>query len=132
MKQETKVKKAKRLIEEMKKERGYALEEWEFVCREDPDFFEAYNNLYRHSLGKGKFLDIKTKEFIAIAVLSHRGLPANNIIAHIRRAMDHGASRQEILEVIETTINVGGSPTFFIGLNALLTMEKTDLSKKAV
>lgn len=120
--------KAERLIEEMKKERGYILKEWEFVCRKDPDFFEAYDNLYKAALGKGKALDIKTREFIAIALLSHRGLPASNIISHIKRAMKHGASEEEILEAIETTIVPGGAPTFFNGLNALLTMEREHTS----
>lgn len=125
MKTETKAEKAERLMAESRKERGYLFDEWAFMCREDPDFFEAYNNLYKASLGEQKALDIKVKEFVAIALLSHRGVGIGAIVAHMQRAMKHGATKEEILEVIESTICAGGAPTFHHGLKALLALEES-------
>ena len=124
MNEETKRAKAERLIAETIKARGYIYPEWEFVCKSDPDFFENYNNLYNSSLGKSGALEIKTKEFISLAILAFRGLSTDVLTAHIKRAMDNGATKEELLEVLETTLIPGGAPTFFNGLKALLDLDK--------
>lgn len=111
--------KADALIERMKKDRGYIYPEWEFAARADPDFVDAYNNLYRMALSDGTALDAKTKEFIAIGILAFRG-EVSSVKTHILRAMRLGATKQEILEAIEATIIPGGAPTFYNGLSALI------------
>ncbi|MEI7903083.1 MAG: carboxymuconolactone decarboxylase family protein [bacterium] len=111
--------KADALIERMKRDRGYIYPEWEFAARADPDFVEAYNNLYRKALTDGAALDAKTREYIAIGILSYRG-EVNSVKTHILRAMRLGATKQEILEVVETSIIPGGAPTFFNGLSAMI------------
>jgi AhpD family alkylhydroperoxidase len=111
--------KAEALIERMKKDRGYIYPEWEFAARSDPEFVEAYNALYRAALNDGRALSAKTKEFIAIGILAYRG-EVNAVKAHIQRAMRLGATKQEILEAVETSIIPGGAPTFFNGLSAMI------------
>jgi 4-carboxymuconolactone decarboxylase len=111
--------KADALIERMKKDRGYIYPEWEFAARADPDFVEAYNTLYRKALTDGAALDAKTREFIAIGILSYRG-EVNAVTTHILRAMRLGATPQEILEAVETSIIPGGAPTFYTGLRAMM------------
>jgi AhpD family alkylhydroperoxidase len=111
--------KAEALIERMKKDRGYIYPEWEFAARSDPDFVEAYNNLYRAALNDGQALSAKTRELIAIGILAYRG-EVNAVTAHVLRAMRLGASKQEILEAVETSIIPGGAPTFFNGLSGIL------------
>jgi AhpD family alkylhydroperoxidase len=111
--------KAEALIEKMKKDRGYIYPEWEFAARSDPDFVEAYNNLYRAALNDGQALDAKTRELVALGILAYRR-DANAVKAHILRALRLGATKQELLEAIETTIVPGGAPTFFVGLSALM------------
>ena len=110
--------KAEALIEKMKKDRGYIYPEWEFAARSDPDFVEAYNNLYRAALNDGQALTAKTRELIALGILAYRR-DVDSVKAHILRAMRLGATQQEILEAVETTIVPGGAPTFFVGLSAL-------------
>lgn len=124
MNEEKKHAKSERLIEETIRTRGYIFPEWEFVCRSDPDFFENYNNLYVSSLGKSRVLEIKVKEFIALALLAFRGVPTNVLISHIKRAMDNGATKEELLEAFEAALIPGGAPTFFNGLKALLSLDK--------
>ena len=111
--------KAEALIEKMKKDRGYIYPEWEFAARSDPDFVEAYNTLYRAALNDGQALSAKTRELIAIGILSYRG-EVHSVKAHIARAMRLGATRQEILEAVETCIVPGGAPAFFHGLSAII------------
>jgi alkylhydroperoxidase/carboxymuconolactone decarboxylase family protein YurZ len=111
--------KAEDLIEKMKKDRGYTYPEWEFAARSDPDFVEAYNNLYRVALTDGKALNAKTREFIAIGILAYRG-EVNAVKTHIERAFRLGATKQEVLEAVETSIVPGGAPTFFTGLSAII------------
>jgi alkylhydroperoxidase/carboxymuconolactone decarboxylase family protein YurZ len=111
--------KAEALIERMKKDRGYIYPEWEFAARANPDFVEAYNNLYRLALGDGAALSAKTREFIAIGILAYRGEVAA-IKTHILRALRLGATRQEILEAVETSLVPGGAPTYFHGLQAIV------------
>ena len=124
MNEESKRAKSERLIQETIKARGYIFPEWEFVCKTDPDFFETYNNLYASSLGKKGALEIKVKEFIALALLAFRGLPTDVLVSHIKRAMDNGATKEELLEALETSLIAGGAPTFFNGLKALMDFEK--------
>lgn len=110
--------KAEALIAKMKKDRGYIYPEWEFAARSDPDFVEAYNNLYRAALNDGQALNAKTRELIALGILAYRR-DVDAVKAHILRAMRLGATQQEILEAVETTIVPGGAPAFFVGLSAL-------------
>jgi alkylhydroperoxidase/carboxymuconolactone decarboxylase family protein YurZ len=116
--------KSERLIKEAIKARGYIFPEWEFVCRLDPDLFESYNNLYASSLGKSGALSIKVKEFIALALLAFRGSPTDVLVSHMKRAMDDGATKEELLEALAAAFPAGGAPTFFNGLKALMSLDK--------
>ena len=111
------------LLEKMKKERGYVLPPLEYAVKQDVDFMEAYNNLYKRVLTDGKALPAKTREFIAIALLAYRGHD-HAVYEHAKRALRLGASRQELLEAIETTILPGGAPAFATGLRALMRIDK--------
>jgi alkylhydroperoxidase/carboxymuconolactone decarboxylase family protein YurZ len=44
-------------------------------------------------------------------------------VAHMRRAIRLGTTRQELREVLETCLIPGGAPTFHRGLSALLELE---------
>jgi alkylhydroperoxidase/carboxymuconolactone decarboxylase family protein YurZ len=112
--------KADALIARMKKARGYIYPEWEFAARRDPEFVEAYNRIYERGLGEGKHVSAKVREFVAIALLAFRGGEKAGLIAHMERAIRFGATREELLEVLETCLIPGGAPTFHRGLSALL------------
>jgi alkylhydroperoxidase/carboxymuconolactone decarboxylase family protein YurZ len=121
-------KKAGDLLEQMKKDRDYIYPEWEFAARHDPDFLEAYNNLYKVSLNDGQALPAKTRELIAICLLAYRG-EVDSTVAHMKRALRLGATRQEILEALESSIIPGGAPTFYHGLTAMLIVFEQSESK---
>jgi alkylhydroperoxidase/carboxymuconolactone decarboxylase family protein YurZ len=111
---------AEALIARMKEARGYIYPEWEFAARQDPDFVETYNRIYEQSLGEGRHVPAKVREFVAIALLAFRGGEKAGLVAHMQRAIRLGATREEIFEILETCLVPGGAPTFHRGLSALM------------
>ena len=111
------------LIARMKEARGYIYPEWEFAARQDPAFVETYNRLYELGLGDGRHVPAKVREFVAIALLAFRGSDKDALIAHMKRAIRLGATREEIFEILETCMIPGGAPTFHRGLSALLEVD---------
>lgn len=112
-------KKAESLIRRMRKTRGYLYPEWEIVARRDPQFFSAYDGLYREALASGRGLPIKYRELVALGILAFRGAGSDAIANHIRRALRYGATRSEVMGALEATIIPGGAVTFLNGIRGL-------------
>jgi AhpD family alkylhydroperoxidase len=125
MADETAEKRREELLRTMREQRGYMLGPWEFMAEKDPDFIEAYNDLYSKGLSDGKALPIKTRELIAIAILAFRGR-TDGVYEHMKRALRHGATKQELIEAIETMLVAGGAPTFSTALRALMRIEQEE------
>ncbi|HYE94055.1 MAG TPA: carboxymuconolactone decarboxylase family protein [Terriglobales bacterium] len=96
---------------------------WEWVAREDPEYVAARQPLSELSLGEGKALSIKQKEMVIIGILAYRGREAG-VVAHMRRAVQHGATKRELLEAIEAAAVPGGGPTFSTGVQALMKLDQ--------
>src|SRR5262245_4138802 len=111
------------LIARMKDARGYIYPEWEFAARQDPAFVETYNRIYEQGLGDGRHVSAKVREFVAMALLPFRGAEKAGLVAHMKRAIRLGATREEIFEVLETCLVPGGAPTFHCGLSALIELD---------
>jgi alkylhydroperoxidase/carboxymuconolactone decarboxylase family protein YurZ len=80
---------------------------WESLLKLDPDFLAAYLKFSAVPWRKNH-LDAKTKELIYIAVdAAATHLYEPGIRQHIRAALSHGATAQEIMEVIELTSTLG-------------------------
>jgi alkylhydroperoxidase/carboxymuconolactone decarboxylase family protein YurZ len=87
--------------------RGFWSPIWEGLLEQDPDFFASYLAFSSVPWRQGP-LEPKVKEFIYIAVdaaATHLFVPG--IRLHIRQALVHGATAQEIMEVIELTSTLG-------------------------
>jgi alkylhydroperoxidase/carboxymuconolactone decarboxylase family protein YurZ len=111
---------AERLKAEALKDRGYVYPEWEMVAREDPDFMASYNQFYRDALNRDGGLPIKYRELVALGILAYRGVWEGALINHIKRAMEHGATKAEVIGALEAAAIPGGAPTFVTGIRALL------------
>src|SRR5207247_2952388 len=96
---------------------GYAY--WEWVAREDPEYAKARIPLSELSVGEGKALAIKYREMVIIGILAYRGAGQEGMLAHMRRAIQHGATKRELLEAIESAAVPGGGPTFAAGARTL-------------
>ncbi len=76
---------------------------WDWVAREDPEYVAARQPLSQLSIGEGKALSIKHREMVIIGILAFRGTK-DGVVAHMRRAIEHGASKRELLEEIGATM----------------------------
>src|SRR3954452_18346671 len=80
--------------------RGYWSELWDSVLELSPDYFEAYTNLSSEPWKTG-VLAPKIKEFVYIAVdAATTHLYNQGTRIHIANALRHGATRDELMEVL--------------------------------
>lgn len=100
---------------------GYAY--WEWVAREDPAYARARIPLSELSVGEGKALAIKYREMVILGILAFRGASQEGILAHMKRAIQHGATKRELLEAMESAAVPGGGPTFATGARALMQLD---------
>ena len=101
----------------------YGYPYWEWVAREDPEYVKARKPLTDLSVGEGKALPIKYREMVIIGILAYRGGSQEGILAHLRRAIQHGATKRELLEAIQSAAVPGGGPTFSAGVRALMQLD---------
>ena len=102
---------------------------WEWVAREDPEYVAARQPLSELSIGEGKALSIKQREMIIIGILAFRGRK-DGVVAHMRRAIQHGATKRELLEAMQSAAVPGGGPTFSTGVQALMELDQAGVFKK--
>src|SRR2546426_10809594 len=95
---------------------------WDWVAREDPEYVRARGPLSALSVGEGKELSIKHREMVIIGILAFRGRD-DGVVAHMRRAVEHGATKRELLEAIQAAAVPGGGPTLSAGGQGLMKLE---------
>jgi alkylhydroperoxidase/carboxymuconolactone decarboxylase family protein YurZ len=129
---ETKEAREQRIIKSLRDTKGFKMyEEWDWAVGQDPDFLEIYsrwtNSFWSSTYEDGqpfeRVLHPKYKELIAIILLANRGFYLS-LVAHMKRALLLGASKQEIFEFLEASIIPSGSPTMHLGLRALMELER--------
>ena len=87
--------------------RGYWNEFWDGLLMLDADFFEAYLVLSSVPWRTGT-LEPKVKELIYVAIdASTTHLYEPGLRQHIRNALGYGATKEEIMEVLELTSVLG-------------------------
>ena len=101
----------------------YGYPYWEWVAREDPEYVKARKPLSELSVGEGKALPIKYREMVIIGILAFRGNSLDGMLAHMRRAIQYGATKRELLEAIQSAAVPGGGPTFAAGCRALMQLD---------
>lgn len=101
---------AKALLKEMYAQRGYELQYHRILAAFDPELLKALNASYTRLNFNSQYLDAKTREltFIGILATEHEwvGLPI-----HFKRALEAGATEEEIMEVICQMLVCIGLPT---------------------
>lgn len=106
---------------------GYAWTEW--LEREAPDYARARQAVSTMSVGEGKELAVKHREMVIIGILAFRGRH-DGIVAHMRRAIEHGATKRELLEAVQSAAVPGGGPTLSSGVRALMQLEQDGAFRK--
>jgi alkylhydroperoxidase/carboxymuconolactone decarboxylase family protein YurZ len=74
-------------------------------------------------VGEGKALAIKYREMVIIGILAFRGASQEGMLVHMRRAIQHGATKRELLEAMEAAAVPGGGPTFATGVRTLMQLD---------
>ena len=106
---------------------GYAWTDW--LAREDPEWSSARLSVSAMSFGEGRELSVKYREMVAIGVLCFRG-QHDGVVAHMRRAIEHGATKRALLEAIQSAAVPGGGPALSTGVKALMQLEKENAFKR--
>src|SRR5438874_11362678 len=89
----------------------------------DPAYAAARAEVRRLSVGEDGTLSVKVKELIVLGVLASRGLQYG-VAAHMRRAIEHGATKDELFEAIKAAAVPGGGGAYSVGVRALQALEQ--------
>lgn len=105
-------------IDKILKDRGYILEMHKILVEADLDWVKAYDPFIEATYTGQRILDRKTKELLQIVVEAALRADVEHIQAHVRVALENGATPQEILEAMESVVMPMGMLAFRRGLQA--------------
>jgi len=101
----------------------YGYSEMDWAAQLDPAYAVARAAVRRLSVGEDGALPVKVKEFVVLGVLASRGLQYG-VEAHMRRALAHGATKDELFEAIKAAAVPGGGVAYSVGVRALQALEQ--------
>jgi 4-carboxymuconolactone decarboxylase len=107
-----------RMLEEIARRRGYVHDFHKTLIMEDLDFFKLYEKMSSLVYVQERTLSRKVKELVFTGVLVAMRASREHIKLHIRAALEHGASKEEILEAIEVAYLPSGVVSLMEGLDA--------------
>lgn len=108
----------KAYLKQMAQIRGFVMDHHKVLVAEDLQFLQSLNDFVVASQTRQRRLDRKTKEFVMIAALTALGSTKNHIKAHIEVAKREGATKEDILELLEVLALMCGMPKFMMGYEA--------------
>lgn len=98
--------------------RGYTLEMHRIMASADLEWARKYNAFIEATYTGQRTLDRKTKELLQIVVEAALRADVEQIQAHVRVALQEGATPREILEALQAVIAPMGALAFRRGLQA--------------
>src|SRR6516164_5485242 len=101
----------------------YGYSEMDWAAQLDPAYAAARDEVRRLSVGEDGALSVQVKEFVVLGVLASRGLQYG-VEAHMRRALAHGATKDELFEAIKAAAVPGGGVAYSVGIRALQELEQ--------
>jgi len=111
-----------------KKRDAYGYSEMEWAEQLDPEYAALRAELRRMAIGEGA-LPVKVKEMVVIGILAARGLQYG-VTAHMRNAVSHGATFDELFEAIKAAHVAGGGMAYSVGIRALQELEQDGVFKQ--
>ncbi len=109
---------AQEFLQRTQQDRGYTLEMHRIMAAADLEWAKKYNEFIEATYTGQRTLDRKTKELLQIAVEAALRADVEQIQAHVRVALQEGASPQEILEALQAVIMPMGALAFRRGVQA--------------
>jgi AhpD family alkylhydroperoxidase len=101
----------------------YGYNEMDWAAQLDPVYAAARAEVRRLSVGEDGMLSVKVKELIVLGILASRGLQYG-VEAHMRGALDYGATKDELFEAIKAAAVPGGGVAYSVGVRALHALEQ--------
>jgi alkylhydroperoxidase/carboxymuconolactone decarboxylase family protein YurZ len=101
----------------------YGYSEMDWAAQLDPVYAAARTEVRRLSVREEGTLSVKVKEFVVMGVLASRGLQYG-VEAHMRRALDYGATKDELFGAIKAAAVPGGGVAYSVGVRALQALEQ--------
>ena len=98
--------------------RGYTLEMHRIMAETDREWATKYNDFIEATYTGQRLLDRKTKELPQIVVEAALRADVEQIQAHVKVALEVGATPREILEALQAVIAPMGALAFRRGLQA--------------
>ena len=105
-------------LDRIQSSRGYTLEMHRIMATVDLDWAKKYSDFIEATYTGQRMLDRKTKELLQIVVEAALRADVEQIQAHVRIALEEGASPQEILESLQAVIAPMGALAFRRGVQA--------------
>ena len=106
------------MLKEMAQSRGYTLEMHRIMAEVDMEWVTSYNQFINATYTGQRLLDRKTKELLQVAVEAALRADIDQIQAHIRVAIQEGATPMEVLEAMQCVIMPMGALAYRRGLQA--------------
>jgi alkylhydroperoxidase/carboxymuconolactone decarboxylase family protein YurZ len=99
--------------------RGFTPYWLEFMAENDIDFLEAYERIYELTAVRKSVLPAKFREMIVVAAVAIGGYQSG-LKQHVHRALQLGATKQELIEVFQSAYFHTGALTLVQGMIALI------------
>ncbi len=106
------------MMKEIAQSRGYTLEMHRIMAEVDMEWVTSYNQFIEATYTGQRLLDRKTKELLQVAVEAALRADVDQIQAHIRVALQEGATPMEVLEAMQCVIMPMGALAYRRGLQA--------------
>ncbi|MGI5490394.1 carboxymuconolactone decarboxylase family protein [Microtetraspora malaysiensis] len=104
-------------VDDMVRRRGYVLEYHKVMAAQDLEVLKAADGLVSAAYLRPRSLDRRTKELLFVLSLTVMRAERHHIASHIRVALQHGATPEEILEAIEIALPEAGVVAFQHGFD---------------
>ena len=98
----------------------YAFLDW--MEQQDPDYSKAFRAYGEKGTGEGQALAVKYREMVMSAVLVFSGR-REGAVAHLKRAIEHGATKRELFEAGQSAAIPGGGITLGLWMQILAQLD---------
>jgi alkylhydroperoxidase/carboxymuconolactone decarboxylase family protein YurZ len=99
----------------------YAFLNW--MAEQDPAYFQAFQKYTEVGTGEGQALPVKYREMIMTAILVFTGR-REGAEAHLKRAIEHGATKRELFEAAQAAGIPGGGITVGLWMQILMQFDR--------
>ena len=98
----------------------YAFLDW--MEQQDPDYAKAFRAYGEKGTGEGQALAVKYREMVMTGILVFAGRK-EGAVAHLKRAIEHGATKRELFEAGQSAAVPGGGITLGLWMQILTQLD---------